>query len=267
MSCRLLFLTLAAMLAPTLSADDHDQNTALARLLQTVEDAKSAGDFARAEQLLRDHSADVDSEVARTCADALEIIRRIRLDYSLTPDGLLTKLRKDIPDTTSDDLERWRNDGGLQYRIIDGQVRYFSREPSNLYRFCPEARSRRDEHRSAEQPTSQPKPDFVLTGHLAKLVEVGEAADNAEIFPIKHHVTYTLKVHDHHPLVRAGAQVRCWLPFPQEYRQQKDVRLVSARPDTPTIAPNGSAQRTVYFEQTVEDPSQPVEFSAEFTYT
>ena len=33
------------------------------------------------------------------------------------------------------------------------------------------------------------------------------------------------------PGVKAGSLVRAWLPFPQEYRQQRDVKLISASPE------------------------------------
>jgi transglutaminase-like putative cysteine protease len=69
--------------------------------------------------------------------------------------------------------------------------------------------------------------------------------------------------------------VRAWLPYPQEYRQQRDVRLISALPEPKLVAPSavdgnpvtGGAQRTVYFEQRVADATKPVEFKLVFDYT
>ena len=81
---------------------------------------------------------------------------------------------------------------------------------------------------------------------------------------MRHRVTYTLTLRPNTPGVKAGSLVRVWLPFPQEYRQQRDVKLISASPEPKLIAPNavegnpvgGAPQRTVYFEQQVTDPSQ-----------
>ncbi len=69
--------------------------------------------------------------------------------------------------------------------------------------------------------------------------------------------------------------MRVWLPYPQEYRQQRDVKLISASPEPKQIAPNavegnpvgGGPQRTVYFEQQVTDPAKPLEFKEVFEYT
>ena len=52
--------------------------------------------------------------------------------------------------------------------------------------------------------------------------------------------------------------------YPQEHRQQGDIKLIESTPKVTTISPNwdqakhGEFQRTLYFEQEVEDPSQPV---------
>jgi hypothetical protein len=233
-----------------------------------VERARQTGDFADVERELRQRIDKPQPEAgASDCEIALEILRRIRLDFSDSPEQMLERVRRDIPDVTLDDLERWRADGVLQYQMIDGQVRYFKREPSNLYRFCEEARARRDRHQPPKPPSEATKPQFVLTDHLAALVQMAEHTDGPELYPVKHHVRYTIRVNDGHPRVKKGALVRCWLPFPQEYRQQKDVRLLDAGPGEALIARNGYPQRTVYLEKRIEDPAQPVEFFAEFEFT
>jgi transglutaminase-like putative cysteine protease len=77
------------------------------------------------------------------------------------------------------------------------------------------------------------------------------------------------------PGVKAGSRVRVWLPYPQEYRQQRDVKLISASPEPKLIAPSavegnpvsGGPQRTAYFEQQVTDPAKPLEFKEVVEYT
>ena len=66
--------------------------------------------------------------------------------------------------------------------------------------------------------------------------------------------------------MRAGAKVRCWLPFPQEYRQQRDVRLIKTEPAGGVVAPGDQAQRTVYFETVIDDPTVAPVFAAEFEF-
>ena len=192
-----------------------------------------------------------------------EIIRRIRKDYSLDETKLLEKIRKSIPDATMDDVHRWRDAKQLQFREIDGKTVYFNREPSTLFRFNEEAKKRRDSHASGNAE----KPKFVLTDHLASVIAAAEKSENIELMPIRHRITYTLTIEANRPGAKPGSLVRCWLPYPKEYRQQKDVKLISSTPSVTTIAPNNAPQRTLYFEQTIEDPTKPIVFNAVYEYT
>jgi hypothetical protein len=81
------------------------------------------------------------------------------------------------------------------------------------------------------------------------------------VVPIKHRITYSITVPARSLTAgdKAGSIVRCWLPFPQEYRQQKNVKLVSSS-EGAQIAPSDAPQRTVYFEKRIDDPSKPITF-------
>ena len=229
--------------------------------LEQVRQAIQAGKFSQATELIAPEISDSNSPAIDNWTIARELMRRIRIDYGLNAKQMLAKIKKSIPDATAADVDRWRKNGDLQHRIIDGEVRFFSREPSNLFRFCTEARGRRQ--------SGDPEPageDFDVTKHVAKLVKIGESTGDTEIYPVKHHVTYTLKVKENHPRLKKGAKVRCWLPHPQAYRQQKEVKLLSASPASYLVAPNGTPQRTVYFEQIIDDPKKTPEFKAEFEF-
>ncbi|HKD38502.1 MAG TPA: transglutaminase-like domain-containing protein, partial [Pirellulales bacterium] len=66
-----------------------------------------------------------------------------------------------------------------------------------------------------------------------------------------------------------------WLPIPQEYRQQKDVKLISSSPEHSQLAEasshnpptSGAAQRTLYFQARVADPPKPMTFEEVFEFT
>src|SRR4051794_8390258 len=66
------------------------------------------GRFDVAESVARGGSSQEHSEV-------LDIIRRLRWEYSLHESALLEKLRQSIPDVTSADLARWRAAGQVQF--------------------------------------------------------------------------------------------------------------------------------------------------------
>lgn len=206
------------------------------------------------------------------CEEAREIIRRTRADYSLDAEGLLKRLRASIPDVTPDDLERWTKAGQVQHRVIDGRRWYFRREPANVFRFCPEAIERRQG--AGKAPPSPMLDKQKLLDHINAILQAADASGESLVVPIRHHVTYRVTV----PAGRAGAKkgsvLRCWLPFPQEYRQQTDVKLLRTSPEKHQITPGAddrgrvklNAQRAVYLEQTIDDPEKPVTFEEEFEY-
>lgn len=222
------------------------------------------GAFSEAENLLKKSVTNLNAPVTEGAAIQLEILRRIRYDFSLDEDAVLTELRENIPDVTLEDLHRWRDSGDLQHRMIDGQERYFRRAVSNLIRFSEEANSRRK--RDLQENPDDDASEFSLVDHVAKLVRLSESSSEAEIYPVKHTVTYELQVHKDHPRVKQGAVVKAWLPFPQEYQQQQNVRLLESQPAPTQLAENLTPHRTVYFEEQIHDPGQPTQFRIKFEF-
>ena len=229
----------------------------------------NSGKFQKAEELLAAADSQADAEALRARRETAEIIRRTRIEYSLDEAGLLTKVRKSVPDATAEDVQRWAKDSRARYRMIDGKKFYFRREPQNIFLFCDEAKARRAKAGKA------PREDkWKLTDHLKAIVAEAEKTGAVEVQPVRHRITYTLTIPANTSGVKAGSQVRVWLPYPQEYRQQRDVRLISASPESKLIAPNalegnpvgGAPQRTIYFEQQVTDPAKPMQFKEVFEY-
>lgn len=218
------------------------------------------GDFEAAEKLLRAEIADASAPVTSEPAIQLEVLRRTRYDYALTDNDILAEIKKEIPDATQADVDRWRKAGDLQFRTIDGQTRYFRRTAGNLFRVNEEAKKRQ------KQAKKDATKKFNTTSFVKKLVQLSESSESPEVFPVKHVIYYTLTLHPDNPRLKPGAVVRAWLPFPQEYRQQKDVRLVRSDPPVTKISSPASPQRTVFFEQTVTDASKPPRFDIEVEY-
>ncbi len=223
-----------------------------------IDDLIAEGAFSEAEQCLRSQIPDPAAPVTSEPAIRLEILRRTRYDYALTAEDVLAQLREFIPNATAADVDRWRKAGDLQSRIIDGEDRYFRRAVSNLFRFNAQAQRRRGE------PAS--RSPFDLTAHLAHLVELSDDSPTPEFYPVRHHVRYELAVRPNHPRLKPGAQVRAWLPFPQAYRQQKDIRLLRSHPSHAILSDPTAPHRTIYFEQTLGSPPLPPRFEVEFEF-
>src|SRR5205085_6959478 len=98
--------------------------------------------FPSKEQTAKLDAPSDDPQVKAARAEMKEILQHLREEYSLTAPRLLEKVKAKIADASLEDLEGWRKAGELQYRMIDGQVAYFRREPSNLWRFSADAIAR-----------------------------------------------------------------------------------------------------------------------------
>jgi len=239
-------------------------------VVQKARGLMDLGQFNDAAGLLKADDPNATSAARQARSELLEIIQRTRHEYSLPADGLLAKVRKSIPTATAEDIERWAAESQARFRVIDGKKYFFRREPQNIFLFSAAAKKRRQE--AGIEPI---KTKYKLTDHLAAIVAEAERTENVEVLPVRHRLTHTLTIRSNHPAIHPGAVVRVWLPYPQEYRQQRDVKLISAVPAPKLIAPaategnpvGGGAQRTLYFEQIVTDPQQPLRFKEVVEFT
>jgi transglutaminase-like putative cysteine protease len=234
------------------------------------------GKFADAASLLAAEQSRLDSDAAVARDELVEVIRRTRREYSQDAAAVLKEVKKLIPDATAGDIDRWRATGALQHRTIDGQAWFFRREPGNLFRFDAEAKRRRDQHARPKEAAEPQAKKFDLVQHLTDVAAAADANPDGgpEVLPVHHRMRYVVTVVPNRAGAKAGSLVRAWLPFPQVYRQQRDVKMVRTSPPDALVAPPGNAddpsdgapQRSVYLQQRVADPAQPVRFELEFEY-
>jgi transglutaminase-like putative cysteine protease len=189
-----------------------------------------------------------------------ERMRRIQLDFSLTPEAAKTRVRKDIPDLEDGEFAAWDAAGLLEHKVIDGETRYFKRAPSNLFRLSPQAAARRQQQTPFNDgPMEKPHP------HHREVREEALASGRTSVAPRTVRVTQSLTVEP--DAVPAGETLRAWLPFPRELSgQQENIRYVASTPEKHTIAPTSSLQRTVYLEQSAT-AGQPTTFSITYELT
>ena len=94
------------------------------------------GKFSETERLLSEPDVGTDAVTLEARKQMLEIIRRIRIDYSYSAQDVVDAAKDQLPGITLEMVQRWQKAGEVQSRLIDGKVCYFSSEPSNLLRFC-----------------------------------------------------------------------------------------------------------------------------------
>ncbi len=192
---------------------------------------------------------------------AKERMRRIRMDFKKTSDDILKYAHKYYPELTADDLKNWEEDQSLEYKIIDGEKRYFNRAHGNLFRISKEAKAKKIEIDGDKKD----RPTPFLEEFLPKVVEEYRNTSESLVKPVTMQINYTLTVDA--DAVPTGEIVRCWMPFPNRSRErQQDVKLVSANCDNYIIAPKDIPHSSIYMEK-VAKAGEPTKFNFEATLT
>lgn len=195
-------------------------------------------------------------------------LHRLRYEWSLTADAMFEKLAAAIPDLTRAELAAWTKSGAIESMMLDGELRYFRREPRNLFLFDTAARNRME--RAAGKLITPDRHDSTspIVPHLIDVLRAADASPGKrELLPVRTRFDYSLVVKPDRPGAAKGSTIRAWLPFPQHYARQRDVKLIDCFPRTHRIAPADAAQRTIYFEQKIRDPAKAVRFEVSFEYT
>lgn len=232
--------------------------------LDEVAARADAGHFAEADSMaaIALDNPDYHSEQQRRAlAFERERMRRIRMDFSLDEAALRERVRRQIPDLREEEFARWRDAGLFEAMTIDGQVRYFNRAASNLFRLSAEARARRD----PSLPPIVDGPMESLHPQQRAIRDAALASGDSSVKPLRVRMTQTVTVEA--DAVPAGETLRAWIPYPREIPgQQEDIRLVASEPAAHALAPASALQRTVSLEKAAA-AGEPTAFSVTYELT
>ena len=211
-----------------------------------------SGNFTLAEeqiQLLLENKSVPDS-VKKIMNDQLDLMNRIRKDFSLSGDEIKDKLFPYFPQLNDSMLRKWENEKSLEMRIIDDERKYFRHAHSNLFRLDNEAKKRKievDGERINELNSYYSK-------YVKSIIDQVKSEGNATVDEKKYQVQYTITLKP--GIVPEGETVRCWLPYPRFHAQrQPEVTLISVNTEQYQVAPAETLQRTIYLEKTVQKDS------------
>ncbi|MDO8549120.1 MAG: transglutaminase domain-containing protein, partial [Ignavibacteria bacterium] len=184
-----------------------------------------------------------------------ERLNRIRQDFRKTSEDILEYVRKYYPEADEKALEKWEEDGSLEYKIIDGKKFYFNRAHANLFRVNKEAKKQKEKIDGA----ALSELNKYLSTYIPDAVKESKALKNTLVKKVTHKLNYTVTVGPN--AVPDGEIIRCWLPFPREgHNRQTNIKLISVNSDEYVIADNDNPQRTIYLEKTVHK-DQPTTFN------
>jgi len=187
-----------------------------------------------------------------------EIASRVQQDFSLSEPKAEAQIRAKIGTFTLGDKNRWENNNWLEYKIIDGQKRYFNRAVSNL-------RLRLNQYN--DSLNHRPAPIDSLSAfrlrHTAQAIAQTTQAGSLSA-PTRFTLSYSISVKP--DMVPAGETVRCWLPYPKENRaRQHHIKLLSTSQKDYKISPDTCGHRSVYMEKKAT-AGKSTDFKIKFEY-
>jgi hypothetical protein len=201
-----------------------------------------------------------DENIVRVTDSLLQISERIKLDFTLSESEFRIKAQKLMDEVSDSLLGGWEKRKWLEWMMIDGEKKYFSRAASNLrllYLFY-------DQNDKLLELEAADPARILRREHTAEVIRRSEG-DGTPALPVKMKIKYTITVNP--DAVPAGDTIRCWLPYPRlDHLRQTDVELLETSQEKFLIAPDSAVHKTLYME-TVAQGEVASTFSITYNYT
>ncbi len=186
-----------------------------------------------------------------------DMMSRIEREYALTETDVLERLMPYFSDSTTIYMAKWEKEKVLEYRLINGQKRFFKNAVPNLFRLDKFAKS-------TKEKISGKSTDYLKSfclDHSSQLINESKGRGEL-VHPVECTMIYSISVRA--DAVPAGELIRCWMPYPKESNaRQTNVDLLSVFPEKYIVAPDSFAQRSIYCEQIAESGLE-TKFSVKF---
>jgi hypothetical protein len=252
---RLLFPALLLILSGCRTASDFNQ------VLEDLQENLDYGNLSTVIQIvdsLKKLSGE-NKEVIHIADSLGQIAERISLDFSETENQVNMQMAKLNGSFLRDERSAWEKKGWLEWRIIDGEKRYFNMSVSNLIlikKFYEQKNEKRLE-------TSNDQETVFRLNHTEQVIKYSDNKGKP-VVPVNMEVIYTITVHP--DVVPEGEKIRCWLPWPREDQpRQKEVKLLNTTNPEYLIAPDTAIHSTIYMEE-IAKKGVPTVFQISYTY-
>ena len=215
---------------------------------------KLHGDFAGAIRLIDKKLTEANTpEALRNCLKVQrEMILRLPDDYLLTKKYALTVVHEHIPDFTEEEFIEREEAGKIDWIYIDGVPHYFNRFFETMCKTDAVFAERAD--------FKVPGTATFISGEPIKDYAVRIMRENGRMTN-RIRCRTCMRIKDE--LFERGKLVRVHLPIPCSCEQQSDIIIEKLYPESGSVAPEASPQRTVCWEEIMEKNH---EFLVEFTY-
>ena len=184
-----------------------------------------------------------------------EMIRRMPADFPYTRAEAMDIIRAEIPSYTEEEFDAAVACGQIRFIYLHGEMRIFNRFFSSMCKSVPEFRDRTKVALNGGESSGRgSKGDLRLNRSMRIMKEKGALANRITI-------RATVKVED--TAFKPGMLVRVHVPIAAACEQQSDIRIESMFPENGQIAPEDAEQRTVYWEENMQENH---EFSVTYSY-
>lgn len=190
----------------------------------------------------------------------IDVMHRIRKDFSKDDTTVMAYIKKVIPDVTAEQIAHWESTGALECKVIDGVKKYFWNAPRNLFRIDEQAQKHWDVNGRQSNEL-----DVFLGEHLPKVVEKAskKKIENV-VMPQDFKIKYTITVKANE--VPDGEVIRVWLPYPMETERSGKIKLLSTTQPEYVISPDSYVHKSMYMEGIAQKDKEAV-FGYELKYT
>ena len=208
---------------------------------------KLYGDFDGAARLIdRKLNDEGTPDELRWCLTAQkEMMRRTPADFPYTRADALALVRKHIPDFTEDEFNTYLDEGRIRWIYLNGEERFFNRFFDSMCKAMPAFAKRAGVTTyGVEATVASGGKEHKLDRVMRIMREKGSISNR-----IKIHAEVKLKDEFFTP----GMFIRAHLPIPSACDQQSDIKIEAMYPETGMIAPEDAAQRTICWEENMEE--------------
>ena len=254
MRSRISLLATTLLSFSLLAASAAPANKSLTEAMQLREQ----GRFKEAAEVLSTalNDSKLSSDARREMAFQLDVLDRIKQDFSYTEEELFKELGDAVKGLTRDEFNAWMKEGRFESRMIDGVRYYAGTSVSNLFWRHTELNARRT------------KPKDI--SHYAEMLKnsrlIKEAAKKEKSpYVMPHRFRMTMTVTAKKGAAPAGETIRAWLPLPRKYPFQDEFKLLSSSSEVKYLADENSSIRSAYLEQPAAGGK--TEFQVAYEYT
>ena len=213
------------------------------------------GDFDGAIRLIDRRLGQQDLSHAMKCCLTVhrKMLTRTAEEFPYTREEALAIVRKEIPDFTEAEFQELMDNRDIRWIYVNGEERFFNRFYSSICKAVPGIAQRAKANLSGVEslPAAAENP---LNAIMAKMKR-----NSTLTYRIRVRASVKLQEEQFTP----GMFIRAHLPIPAACQQQRDIRIEKMFPESGILAPEDAAQRTVCWEETMEENH---EFMVEYSY-